>query len=95
MATLPLKALWIGGKPVEFAEGSTLDTELTTLVVISIEVRLPFGVGEKASVKVELQNGRIYEGQTVSKMPRDIGGRNQPTLHVYELVAPKPLQPAD
>jgi hypothetical protein len=94
MATLPLKALWIGDKPVEFAEGSTLDTDLQTLVVVSVEVRLPFGFDEKVTVKAELKNGTTYAGDATSKMPRDVGGRNQPTLHVYEFFASTPLEPA-
>jgi hypothetical protein len=94
MATLALKALWIGGQPVDFAEGSTLDTELQTLVVVSLEVRLPIGVAEKTQVRAELRNSGTYEGEMTSKMPRDIGGRNQPTLHVYEFVASTPLSPA-
>jgi hypothetical protein len=94
MATLPLKALWIGDKPVDFAEGSTLDTELQTLVVVSLEVRLPFGFDEKVAVKAELRNGMTYVGNATSKMPRDVGGRNQPTLHVYEFFAAVPLEPA-
>ena len=94
MATLPLKALWIGDKPIEFADGSTLDTELQTLVVVSVDERLPFGFDEKVVVKVELRNGMAYEGNATSKMPRDVGGRNQPTLHVYEFFAATPLTPA-
>jgi hypothetical protein len=95
MATLPLKALWIGGKPVAFGEGSTLDTDLTTLVVVSIDERLPIGVGEKVSLKVELNNGRIYAGNAVTKMPRDVGGRDHPVMHVYEMSAASALDPAD
>jgi hypothetical protein len=95
MATLPLKSLWIGEKPVEFADGSTLDTELQTLVVVSVEERLPFGPDEKVAVRVELRNGMTYAGNATSKMPRDVGGRNQPTLHVYEFFAAAPLTPAD
>lgn len=94
MATLPLKALWIGEKPVEFSE-ATLDTELQALTVVSLEVRLPFGVGETAAVRAELRSGGTYEGTATSKMPRDVGGRNQPTLHVYEFVATTPLTPAN
>lgn len=90
-----MKALWIGGQAVEFADGSTLDTDLQTLVVVSLEVRLPIGVGEKTAVKIELKNGTTYEGNATSKMPRDVGGRNQPTLHVYEFFATVPLTPAD
>lgn len=93
MATVPLKALWLQDKPVAFSEGSTLDTDLQTLVIVSIEVRLPLGVGEKLSVRAELKNGRTYEGQATTKMPRDMGGRNQPTLHIYELFAKVPLEP--
>jgi hypothetical protein len=95
MATLALKALSIGGQPVEFAEGSTLDTELQTLIIVSLEVRLPIGVAEKVEVRAELRNGGAYEGEMTSKMPRDVGGRNQPTLHVYEFFAAKPLAPAN
>jgi hypothetical protein len=94
MAILPLKALWIGDKPIEFADGSTLDTDLQTLVVVSIDERLPFGFDEKVSVRAELRNGTTYGGNATSKMPRDIGGRNQPTLHVYEFFAATPLAPA-
>jgi hypothetical protein len=93
MATLPLKALWIGDKPVEFTEGSSLDTDLVTLRVVSLEVRLPLGVGEKVTVKADLGNGKVYEGKATTKMPRDVGGRNQPTLHIYDLVAASPLTP--
>jgi len=95
MATLPLKALWIGDKPIAFTDGSTLDTNLEALTVVSLEVRLPIGFAEKVSVKVELTNGRVYEGEATTKMPRDVGGRNIPTLHVYEMVATTPLSPAD
>ncbi len=94
MATLPLKALWIGGNPVDFTEGSTLDTDLQTLIVLSYDVRLPIGVGEKSAVRVELRNGRAYEGNATSKMPRDVG-RSVPTMHVYEFTAATPLSPAD
>ena len=94
MAALPLKALWVGGKSVEFTDGS-LDTDLQTLIVCSLEVRLPFGGGEKVTVRVELTNGRIYEGKATTKMPRDIGRRGSPTLHVYEFNAPSPLSPAN
>jgi hypothetical protein len=95
MATLPLKALWIGDKPIEFTEGSTLDTDLQTLIVHSLEVRLPIGAGETVKVRAEVAGGRTYEGQATSKMPRDVGGRFPPTLHVYEFVAKTPLAPAD
>jgi hypothetical protein len=95
MATLPLKALWIGEAPIEFSGGSSLDTELQNLIVVSLEVRLPYGVGENYPVRVELANGRVYEGQATTKMPRDVGGRNQPTLHVYEFFAKAPLEPAN
>jgi hypothetical protein len=95
MATSPLRALWIGDKPVEFSDGSTLDTDLQTLTVCSIETRLPLGGGEKVTVKVELTNGRVYEGQATTRMPRDIGRRGFPTLHVYEFDAPSPLSPAN
>ena len=95
MATLPLKALWIGGHPVAFADASTLDTDLKTLTVTSLEVRLPFGVGEKVSLKAELRNGRIYEGEATSKMPRDVGGRTAPTVHIYEFIAASLLHPSD
>jgi hypothetical protein len=33
MAALPLRALWIGDNPIEFSDGSTLDTDLQTLTV--------------------------------------------------------------
>lgn len=95
MATSSLRALWIGDKPVEFADGSTLDTDLQTLTVCSIDERLPFGGGEKVSVRVELTSGRIYEGRATTRMPRDIGRRGFPTLHVYEFDAPSPLSPAN
>jgi hypothetical protein len=91
---MPLRALWVNEKPIAFSEGSSLDTELQNLTIVSLEVRLPFGVGEKAAVKVELTNGRVYEGQATSKMPRDMGGRNQPTLHIYEFVAAQPFVPS-
>lgn len=91
MATLPLRALWIGETPVAFSEGSSLDTDLQKLTVVSLEVRLPIGVGEKVAIKVELTNGHTYEGPATSKMPRDMGGRNQPTLHIYEFEAPQPF----
>lgn len=91
MATLPLKALWIGDKPVQFSDGSTLDTNLQALIVTSLEVRLPIGFGEKVTVKVELTNGRTYEGEATTKMPRDIARRGFPTVHVYELEARSPL----
>jgi hypothetical protein len=95
MATSPLKALWVGGKPVEFADGSTLDTDLRTLTVCSVDERLPFGGGEKVSVRVELSNGRAYEGNATTRMPRDIGRRGFPILHVYEFDAAPPLAPVD
>lgn len=95
MATLPLRALSIGGKAVEFSEGSWLDTDLQALTVISLEVRLPIGANEKTAVRVEVTGGRVYEGSMTSKMPRDVGGRNQPTLHVYEFTAAAPLEPAN
>jgi len=91
MATLPLKALWIGDKPVEFASSSTLDTDLQTLIVHSLEIRLPLGVAEKIKVRAELTNGNTYEGEAVTKMPRDIARRGFPTMHVYEIVAKEPL----
>jgi hypothetical protein len=94
MANLPLRALWIGGQPIAFADGSTLDTDLQNLTVVSLETRLPIGVGEKVEVRAELRSGGTYEGSATSKMPRDVGGRNQPTLHVYEFVAASPLTPA-
>jgi hypothetical protein len=47
------------------------------------------------SVKVELTNGRIYEGKATTKMPKDIGRRGSPTLHVYELNASSPLSPVN
>jgi hypothetical protein len=95
MAALPLKALWVGDKPIEFTDGSTLDTDLQTLIVHSLDVRLPFGSGETVTVRVELANGRIYEGKATTKMPRDVGGRFPPTLHVYEFIARSPLTPAN
>lgn len=95
MAALPLRALWIGDKPVDFSEGSALDTNLQTLVVTSLEVRLPIGFAEKVTVKVELTNGHIYEGQATTKMPRDVARRGFPTVHVYELEARTPLSPVD
>ena len=91
---MPMRALWVNEKPIAFSEGSSLDTELQNLTIVSLEVRLPFGVGEKVAVKVELTNGRVYEGQATSKMPRDMGGRNQPTLHIYEFVAAQPFVPS-
>jgi len=93
MAALPVRALWIGDKPVDFSEGSALDTNLQTLTVTSLEVRLPIGFAEKVTVKVELTNGRIYEGQATTKMPRDIARRGFPTVHVYEIEARSPLTP--
>lgn len=95
MATLALKALWIGDKPVEFSEGSALDTDLQTLTVVSLEVRLPFGNAEKVAVRVELTNGRIYEGQATTTMPRDVARRGFPTLHVYGFTAKSPLSPVN
>jgi hypothetical protein len=95
MGTLPLKALWVGEKPIAFAGGSTLDTDLRTLTVQSLDVRLPFGGGEKVSVRVELTNGKTYEGHTTTKMPRDVGSRGAPTIHVYEFSAKSPLSPAN
>jgi hypothetical protein len=95
MAALPLKALWIGGKPYEFADGSALDTDLQALTVHTLDVRLPLGGGEKVKVKVELTNGRSYEGDAVTKMPRDVARRGFPVLHVYELDARAPLTPVD
>lgn len=94
MATLPLRALAINEKPIAFSEGSSLDTDLQHLTVVSHEVRLPFGVNEKAAIVVELTNGRTYHGQATTKMPRDMGGRNQPTLHIYEFVAAQPFVPS-
>ena len=93
MATLPLRALWIGDKQIDFTDGSTLDTNLQTLIVVSLEVRLPFGVNEDAALKVELTNGRVYEGAATTKMPRDVARRGFPTLHVYEFSAKTPLEP--
>lgn len=93
MATLPLKALWIGDQPIAFADASTLDTDLQSLVVVSLEVRLPVGYNETVKVRVELRNGSMYEGQATSKMPRDVGGRDRPTLHIYEFFASTPLAP--
>lgn len=94
MAALPVKTLSIGDKPVEFTD-STLDTDLTTLIVNSLEVRLPIGANETVQVRAELSSGGTYEGQMTSKMPRDVGGRFPPTLHVYEFFARTPLVPAD
>jgi hypothetical protein len=94
MAALPLKALWIGGKPIGFTDGSTLDTDLQTLIVHSLEVRLPFGANETVTVRAQLANGSVYEGQATTKMPRDVGGRFPPTLHIYEFIARAPLSPA-
>jgi hypothetical protein len=93
MAIVPLRALWVGEKAVAFAGGSGLDTDLQTLTVQSIEVRLPFGAGEAVAVKVELTTGVTYEGQMVTKMPRDVGSRGNPTVHVYEFSARSPLTP--
>lgn len=95
MATLPLKALWIGDKPIAFTDGSTLDTDLQTLTVHSLEVRLPLGGGEKVTVKVQLTNGATYQGQATTKMPRDVGGRGAPTLHIYEFSARSALSPVE
>jgi hypothetical protein len=86
-----LRALWIGEKPVVFSGGSTLDSDLRALTVQSLEVRLPFGSGESVSVRVELTNGETYEGQMTTKMPRDVGSRGNPTVHVYEFSARAPL----
>ena len=93
MATLPLRALWIGAKPIAFTSGSVLDSDLRTLTVQSLEVRLPFGSGETVEVKAELGDGTTYEGQMTTKMPRDIGSRGHPTVHVYEFSAKSPLSP--
>jgi hypothetical protein len=95
MATLPLKALWIGDKPVEFSEGSALDTDLQSLTVTSLETRLPLGHNEKVAVRVELTNGRVYEGQATTTMPRDVARRGFPTIHVYGFTAKAPLAPVD
>lgn len=95
MATSSVKALWVGDAPVEIADGSTLDTDLRTLTVCSIETRLPFGGGERVAVRVELTNGRIYEGPATTRMPRDIGRRGFPVLHIYEFDAPSPLEPVN
>ena len=81
----------IGDKPVAFSGGSTLDTDLQTLVVQSLEVRLPFGSGETVDVRVELTNGQVYEGKATTKMPRDVGSRGNPTVHIYEFEARTPL----
>jgi len=94
MATLPLRALWIGTKPIAFTGGSALDSDLRTLTVQSLEVRLPLGGGETVEVRAELTNGTTYEGQMTTKMPRDVGSRGNPTVHVYELSAATPLSPA-
>ena len=83
----------MGDKPVAFSDGSWLDTSLQALTVTSLEVRLPIGVGEKIEIKVEVSNGRVYAGQMTSKMPRDTGGRNQPTFHIYEFTSESPLEP--
>jgi hypothetical protein len=93
MAAQPLRALWIGDKPIAFASGSTLDADLKTLTVQSVEVRLPFGVGEEVMVRAELTNGQTYEGQARTQMPRDVGSRGAPTIHVYEFSAKSPLSP--
>jgi len=82
-----LKAFWFGEKPIAFAGGSTRDTDLQTLTMQSLEVRLPFGGGEKVTVGVELTNGKTYEGEATTKMPRDVGSRGAPTVHVYEFRA--------
>lgn len=91
MATLPLRALRIGDKPIVFTDGSTLDTDLQTLTVHSLETRLPFGNGEKSTVRVELMNGTVYEGEATTKMPRDVARRGFPTLHIYQFSARVPL----
>ncbi len=95
MATIALNALWITDKPVDFSEGSCLDTELTNLTVVSADERLPIGFAETYKIRVELKNGRMYEGQATSKMPRDVGGRQLPTMHIYEFVATPPLSPVN
>jgi hypothetical protein len=95
MAAQPLKALWIGEKPIAFAGGSTLDTDLRTLTVQSLDVRLPFGVGEKVTVRAELTNGKAYEGNATTRMPKDVGSRGCPTVHVYEFSAKSPWSPAN
>ena len=92
MAALPLRALWIGDKPIEFSDGSWLDTDLQAMTVTSLEVRLPFGVNETVKVRVEVTGGRFYEGQMTTKMPRDTGGRNQAAVHFYEFASMKPLE---
>lgn len=92
MAASPVRALWVGDKPVEFNDG-TLDHDLQALTVQSLE-RLPFGYAEKVTVKVELTNGTVYEGKATTKMPRDVARRGFPTVHVYEFSAPSPLSPA-
>jgi hypothetical protein len=91
VATLPLRELWIGEKPVAFSGGSTLDTDLRALTVQSLDVRLPFGGNEKVTVRAELTNGNTYEGEMTSKMPRDVGSRGCPTVHIYEFSARSPL----
>jgi hypothetical protein len=93
MATLPLRALWIGEKAVEFSEGSMLDTNLMAMTLVSVDVRLPLGVNETVSLRAEAAGGRVYTGEMTTKMPRDMGGRNQPTLHIYEFVGTTPLEP--
>jgi len=94
MATLPLRALWIGTKPIAFTGGSVLDTDLRTLTVQSLEVRLPFGGGETVEVRAELADGMTYAGPMTTKMPRDVGSRGNPTVHIYEFSAQSPLSPA-
>jgi hypothetical protein len=95
VATLPVRALRIGENTIAFSGGSTLDTDLQTLIVQSLEVRLPIGAGEEVTVRVELTNGQTYEGQMTSKMPRDVGSRGCPTIHVYEFSARSPLSAAN
>jgi hypothetical protein len=91
MATMPLRAFWIGDKQIAFSGGSTLDANLQALTIQSLEVRLPIGAGEKVTVRAELTDGRIYEGPATTKMPRDVGSRGCPTVHIYEFSAPSPL----
>lgn len=91
MSTLPLRTLWIADTAVAFSGGSALDSDLQTLIIQSLEVRLPIGSGEKVAIRAELTNGSIYEGQMTSKMPRDVGSRGNPTVHIYEFTAKSPL----
>jgi len=91
MATSPLRSLWIGDTPIAFAGGSTLSDDLQTITVQSIDERLPIGGGEKVTLRAELADGRIFEGQATTKMPRDVGSRGCPTVHIYVITAKQPL----